>query len=69
MRNTALKVSHNHLNKVEHQESLLKRSMHEVETHVIYFYYEQHLHQHAKHKQDVDNYSFLIINVMRKKKW
>ena len=68
MQNVISKVNHDYLNKVEHQKNFLQRNMHEIETYVIYFYYEQHLHQHAKHKQDVNNYFFLIINIIRKKK-
>ena len=55
--------------KAKFQKFLFRRSIHEVETYVICFYYEQHLHQHIKHKQDVDNYLFLIINVLKKKEW
>ena len=35
---------------IKFQKFLFRRSIHEIETHVIYFYYEQHLHQHTKHK-------------------
>ena len=50
MQNIVLKINYDHLNKNKTLKKFVKRNMHEIEIHVIYFYYKQHLHQHAKHK-------------------
>ena len=68
MQVAAFLINHDQLNKIKILKTFFKRNIHEVETYVICFCYEQYLHQHIKHKQNVDNYFFLIINVLRKKK-
>ena len=70
MRDAALKISHDELNKKKVSESTAKTQHQRSEefNHEDYSCCRQHIYQHEKHKENVNNYSFLIINVLRIKK-